>query len=316
MTQVLIGHTQLIVSLAFDGKGLLVSGSHDNTLKLWNTTTWDLITTLTHRHSNTYLYPDSAIFCLALNSRNPQIATGAQDKSIIIWSLNTGEVLKEILDSHENSVISLAFDSDNHMASGSRDKTIKIWDAETGELIRTLHGHDDFVECLAFDSKNLLASGSKDNTVKLWDIGTGALIRNLVSHTHYVKSVAFDRNDLLASGSADKTTKLWNTATGDLVRTLYGRADVLTPLIGGYVDPHPEEVTCVAFDRNGLLVTGALENTTMLWNSTTGVLMGTLTMTRTESFKQEFMRKVDVRLYGKTCGIEETNDLTTKRRNT
>lgn len=320
----LIGHTQLITSLSFDRKGLLASGSYDNTIKLWNTTTWDLITTLTQRHSKTHLHSDSKVFCLAFNTKNPQLASGSgslDHHSINIWDANTGEVLIELF-GHTGWVTSLAFDSDNHLATGSVDKTIKIWDAETGELIRTLHGHEDFVECLAFDSENLLASGSKDNTVKLWDIGTGALINNLVSHTHYVKSVAFDRTGLLASGSADKTTKLWNTATGDLVRTLYSQADDMTPIVDheywvDYVEHHSEEVTSVAFGRNGLLVTGAWDNATMLWNSTTGVLIGALTMTRAESLKLDFMRKVDVRLFNKnkTCKPEpeETNYSTTKK---
>jgi len=43
----LSGHGSSVLSVSFDGKGLLASGSYDNTIKLWNTKTGECLRTLT-----------------------------------------------------------------------------------------------------------------------------------------------------------------------------------------------------------------------------------------------------------------------------
>jgi len=48
----LAGHGNYVYSVSFNNKGLLASGSHDNTIKLWRVSTGESIRTLTG-HGNT-----------------------------------------------------------------------------------------------------------------------------------------------------------------------------------------------------------------------------------------------------------------------
>ncbi|HEY9874810.1 MAG TPA: hypothetical protein V6D12_15335 [Candidatus Obscuribacterales bacterium] len=74
-------------------------------------------------------------------SPNGQILAGAdsiKDKTIKLWDLRTGQLLRTM--GHCHSVVAVAFSSDGQtLVSGSEDTTIKIWDLRTGELLRTMN---------------------------------------------------------------------------------------------------------------------------------------------------------------------------------
>ncbi len=55
------------------------------------------------------------------------LASGSSDKTIKIWEVATGKVLRT-LTGHSHSVNSVVYSPDGrYLASGSGDKTIKIW---------------------------------------------------------------------------------------------------------------------------------------------------------------------------------------------
>ncbi|RAL07844.1 WD40 repeat domain-containing protein, partial [Aspergillus homomorphus CBS 101889] len=80
------------------------------------------------------------------------------------------------LNSHSNSVKSIAFSPDSCiLASGSDDNTVKLWDTTIGFEQYTLDSHSLWVRTVAFSPDGrTLASGSSDNTFKIWDVITGA----------------------------------------------------------------------------------------------------------------------------------------------
>ncbi|WP_341531188.1 WD40 repeat domain-containing protein [Nostoc sp. UHCC 0302] len=116
----LMGHSHIVSSLAMseDGK-LLVSGSWDQTIKIWQLETGKLLRTLKgHR---------DRVYAIALSPDGQIIASGSADKTIKLWHLQTGELLGTFT-GHGNTVTALAFTASGEMlVSGSLDKTIKIW---------------------------------------------------------------------------------------------------------------------------------------------------------------------------------------------
>src|SRR5262249_43125219 len=94
------GHSNFVMSIAFspDGK-TLVSGSWDQTVKLWDVATGAELRTF-KGHS---AYIDTVAF----SSDGTTLASGSQDKTIKLWDASTGKELHTLRDA--DSVSSLTF---------------------------------------------------------------------------------------------------------------------------------------------------------------------------------------------------------------
>ncbi|KAJ5952990.1 uncharacterized protein N7479_011403 [Penicillium vulpinum] len=249
------GHSDSVNSVAFspDSK-LMVSGSHDRKIKLWNTTTGAIHKTLEGHYG--------LVNSVAFSPDGKFVVSGSTDNSIKLWNTTTGAIHKT-LEGDPGWVNSVAFSPDGKLlVSGSQDITVKLWNTITGAIHKTLKGHSDAVNSVAFspDGK-LVASGSTDYTLKLWNITTGTMHKTL-KHNLYVQSVAFSPDGkFVASGSYDETVKIWNTTTGTIYKTLKS----------------PSYVLSVAFSPNGELVaSGSTDDDVKLWNTTTGVIHKTI----------------------------------------
>ncbi|MCA2717734.1 hypothetical protein [Microcystis sp. M169S2] len=293
------GHDSDVNSVNFspDGK-TLVSGSDDNTIKLWNVETGQEIRTLKGH--------DSAVYSVNFSPDGKTLVSGSYDNTIKLWDVETGRVIRTLtLKGHNELDLDVNFSPDGKtLVSGSGDKTIKLWNVETGQEIRTLKGHDDYVLSVNFspDGKTLV-SGSWDKTIKLWNVETGEEIRTLKGHNYYVISVNFSPDDkTLVSGSADNTIKLWNVETGQEIRTLKG---------------HDYSVNSVNFSPDGkTLVSGSLDNTIKLWNVETGKEIRTLKghdePVNSVNFSPDGKTLVSISPEGKTLVDDSDEDKTIK----
>jgi WD40 repeat protein len=224
------GHTKSVKCLILaqyhldnDDDLKLVSGSSDNTIKIWKITESQCLYTLKM---------DAHVHCLVLLANRHQLASGYWDNTIKIWCLDTGECIKT-LRSHTSYILSLAFNSTTQeLVSGSADFTIKIWDINKDMCKRTLQGHTKWVLCLVLISGEKLISGSEDRTIKIWDLSTGVCIKTLRSHNHYVDALVFiPGTHELVSGSWDRTIKVWDTVTGSCLKTLKGHSSLINSLV-------------------------------------------------------------------------------------
>ena len=156
------GHTGGVLSVAFspDGKRI-VSGSEDQTLKVWDATTGQETLTL-KGHTG-------AVQSVAFSPDGKRIVSGSDDQTLKVWDATTGQETLT-LKGHTGAVQSVAFSPDGkRIVSGSDDQTLKVWDATTGQETLTLKGHTGGVRSVAFspDGKRIV-SGSDDQTLKVW----------------------------------------------------------------------------------------------------------------------------------------------------
>ncbi len=197
--QTLTGHSVYVRCVAGLPNGNIISGSHDKTLKEWDTTTGQCLKTLTGHSSD--------IWCVAVLP-NGNIISGSDDKMLKEWDKTTGQCLKT-LTGHSNIVTCVAVLPNGNIISGSYDKTLKEWDKTTGQCLKTLMGHSGYVLCVAMLPNGNIISGSTDKTLKEWDKTTGQCLKTLAGHSSYVSCVAVLLNGNIISGSDDYTLMEW-----------------------------------------------------------------------------------------------------------
>ena len=177
----------------------IVSGSDDNTIKVWD------IASAGGRLLNTLKGHTSSVSSVAVTPDGTKIVSGSGgflsgsgDKTIKVWDIaSAGGRLLNTLEGHTGSVSSVAITPDGtKIISGSYDNTIKVWDFASGggHLVNTLEGHTSSVSSVAItpDGTKIVSAGSEDKTIKVWDIasGGGHLVNTLEGHTSSVSSVA------------------------------------------------------------------------------------------------------------------------------
>jgi WD40 repeat protein/MoxR-like ATPase len=241
------GHGSIVWSVSFspDGKQAL-SGASDNTLRLWNVKTGELI--------RTFKGHEGIIYSVSFSPDGKQALSGANDDTLRLWNVQSGELIRTFK-GHEGGVRSVSFSPDGKQAlSGANDKTLRLWNVKTGELIRTFKGHEGGVRSVSFspDGKQAL-SGANDDTLRLWNVKTGELIRTFKGLKGSVYSVSFSPDGKQAlSGAEDNTLRLWNVKTGSTLRTFNG---------------HKGFVNSVSFSPDGKqALSGSWDDTLRLWN--------------------------------------------------
>lgn len=116
------------------GKGVVLTGSGDKTLKLWNLADYTCIRTF-EGHSNTVL----KVVWLNIpppeeRSKKPILCASAGGDGLVkVWDVNNGEN-ECTLDNHEDRVWALAVHPDTNMiVSGSGDSTVTFWKDTSSE---------------------------------------------------------------------------------------------------------------------------------------------------------------------------------------
>jgi WD40 repeat protein len=124
----LTGHEYSVNSVAFSPDGRrIVSGSNDETIRIWDALTMEQIGSPLTGHGNW-------VTSVAFSPDGRRIISGSVDKTIRIWDASKMEQICSPLTGHEGWVTSVAFSPDGRrIVSGSHDKTIRIWDAQTPE---------------------------------------------------------------------------------------------------------------------------------------------------------------------------------------
>jgi len=291
LAKTLSGHSDSVWSVALSPDGqTLVSGSQDQTIKVWHLDTGKLLRTLAG-HSQ-------AVWSIALSPDGKTLASGSSDNTIKLWNLSSGKLLRTLA-GHSQAVRAIALSPDGKtLASGSSDNTIKLWNLSSGKLLRTLAGHSQAVRAIALSPDGqTLVSGSSDNTIKLWNLSSGKLLRTFFGHTNRVISVALSPDgQFLASGSVDKTIKIWNLSSGKLLHTLsrnsdWGNSIAISPdgrtVVAGIGDiikiwnlntgellhtlsGHSSDITSISLSANGKqLVSGSRDKTIKIWQLST-----------------------------------------------
>lgn len=265
------GHTSWVTSVAISSNNLVVaSGSLDDTIKVWNLQTGELLGTL-FGHLN-------AVNAVAITPDNLKLASCSDDGNIKIWDLPKGQLLATLV-GHLRDITSVAISPDGKLlASGSEDRTIKLWDLSSNlhseQMIspqKTLSGWSGIVKAVVFspDGK-YLATGGLDNNIHLWNLADSSLAGTISGHNNSINAIAISPDSkILASASKDQSVKLWRLTPNVKNGAIASEICTLTGHFG--------MVNCVTFSPQGsTLISGGNDKNIKLWQVSTGKLLGTV----------------------------------------
>jgi len=209
------GHNDIVYSVAFSNDGrYILSGSSDNTLKIWDTSGQCIRTFTGH---------NDVVSSVAFSPDGKYAISGSFDSTIKLWDISTGGCIRTY-EGHSDIIISVAISQDGkHILTGSRDHTIKLWDINRSNCLRTFTGQNSMVSSVAFcpDGKHILSCGGMvccgDSSLKLWEISTGKCIRSFADFESF--SIAISPDGKVAITCGINVLNLWNIASGQSIET-------------------------------------------------------------------------------------------------
>jgi WD40 repeat protein len=163
------GHPNLVACVAFDDTGeRLATGCHDGVLRVYDLPKSALLKQITAHVVTNPQQIQSPIYAVEWTHDHKQIFTGSYDKTIKLWDVADGKLVREFRAApdpvpespakkddkdqpqkddgpvgHRDQVFSLALSKDGkHLASGSSDRTAKLWDVATAKVVRDFPNPD------------------------------------------------------------------------------------------------------------------------------------------------------------------------------
>ena len=162
-----------------DGRTVVVSGSVDRTVRVWDAATGAPLADPFTGHTGAV----NAVAVGQLDGRTV-VVSGSDDRTVRVWDAATGAPLADPFTGHTGEVTAVAvgqLDGRTVVVSGSGDQTVRVWDAATGApLADPFTGHTGGVNAVAvgqLDGRTVVVSGSSDRTVRVW--ATGTLARDI-----------------------------------------------------------------------------------------------------------------------------------------
>ncbi|MGW4031037.1 hypothetical protein ACWEFL_17250 [Streptomyces sp. NPDC004838] len=252
-----------------DGRPLVVGGSADGTLRVW-----DLSTPRAPEAGMRHPGPVTAVARGSFGGR--RVLFSASGDEVWVRELLTGRTVGRLA-TGQVGVTALAFTRLGRrpvLLTAGADWTVRIWDAERRTPVgRPLTGYAGRVATLAvgrLEGRPVVATGGDDNAIAVWDLLTQSLIgEHPTAHDAPVTGLVFTSGGIGTSGDVG-AARLASCGEDGAVRFWELTAETLAQRSVAY---SPAAVTC-AEAADGLVLTGGAERTVRLWDAESGDLMG------------------------------------------
>lgn len=227
-------HPFLIILQAWSpfSPDILVTGSGDGTIQLWNCADHKLQPVHVFRGHSKEIY---SVNWSKLAGNPSHFLSASWDTTIKLWDVNAPKGCLSTFSGHTDLVFCATMSpfNKNTFASVSCDSTLKLWDTNcTSRSIMTVKDADS-AELLSCDwsncDANVVVTGSSDGLIKGFDIRkmTKAVFE-LYGCDSAVRRVqcSYDSPYRLAASSFDNSTRVWNAIESvEPVETFYNHSE-------------------------------------------------------------------------------------------
>jgi WD40 repeat protein len=214
---------------------MVVSGSGDGRLRLWNINEGSMIGNPWEGHTAT-------VETIDWSPNAQEVASGSKDGTMRRWNPRSGRQIASPVETGHGSVFAVKYSPEGEkLASGGTDNVIRLW-SKDGDFLMETKGHEDWVNSLCWSKDGAyIFSASSDRTIRKWrsiDLEELVVLRG---HTNGVTSLCLspDERHLVSTSYA---IRVWDLRTNQQVGD---------PLM------HDDELWDIAISPDGKYVIGA-----------------------------------------------------------
>ena len=291
--------------------GSLLSGSDDDTVRLWDIELRQEVAAFSGHAAN--------VNSVAFSPDGRILASGSDDATVRLWDAGVGRAMAT-LTGHTGGVNSVAFSPDGRaLATGGDDHTVMLWDVASARDTATLTGHNGRVIMVAFsqDGGGLVSGRSTggwrdgdlaEDAIRRWDAVSRRQVGSFGGAVTQMRWLGFSPDGAtLAAAGSEGDIAIWDAATWQPAATLPGQAGPFAFTPNGatlatsgsdgvtlwdttswrQTGPITERATSLAFSADGafLAISG---DVVTLWNVASGQRAATLAAQAKGSYQVAF----------------------------
>ncbi|MDC0308329.1 MAG: TIR domain-containing protein [Planctomycetaceae bacterium] len=205
----LSGHSDSVNTGQFDLLNRqFLSGSSDDTMKLWDLTTGECVTTFRHPEETDLSY--TQFLDIAVAPTRKLIFSAHDDRMIAVWDWETGDFVNQIR--LERSAKAIAISPDESLLAIGDYSHVMLWDLEAEELRQLPEEHNQIRQLVSVD---------RTGAIRILEISTGEARRTIKATKSY-QELCF-----AISPDGRKYCRGWLQIVGDLE---FGRWDRNAPV--------------------------------------------------------------------------------------
>jgi len=260
------GNMSPIKSITFLGKtDLLCSGSNSGELKIWNTTSGDVLFSFTT--------DSSRIWKVHCSQNEKFLSTANSDGKLQIWNIedvNKNEhphLLRTLQMKNDAYCVDLHPVNNRQLVASGYTSMINLFDVETSLVVRSFKGHHSSVcSCQFSPHGSFIVSGGKDCQVKFWDVQSGSCLQTLSQPLGEVSSVKLNQTgSSLLTSSKDNTNRLWDLKMMTVLQKYKG-----------HQNNHKNFIGCSFASNEKIIIGGSEDSIVYCWDVENGEVVNKL----------------------------------------
>jgi WD40 repeat protein len=218
------GHSDFVKTVlvfTLQGKEILVSGSADATIIVWDVVSGEKLHTLKgHARGVLALALDTSEYDPAKDTA--VVFSAGTDREIRRWTIglaSSAAIQEEPnpIIAHETGVDAIRFDSDGDLWTASADRSAKCLSRSRNWAEDTTFEHPDYVRDVVVDEEGgWIVTACRDEEVRVWNKGSGKLHHVFAGHYEEVTALLLLAGQKVVSVSIDGTVRRWSLKAPDL----------------------------------------------------------------------------------------------------